>query len=471
MTKDVIALTPRMPDAAALLAALHATGVDLKVDTLADDALLQLCDDNGRPLLAIEAPRLLQVPGEAARLLGPEAADAPVPCWWTETRATTAAGHSGELAAAFAHSLVTDLGGLIWPPDTTPPATRPDSGTMLAPPPAANQPAVDVLTDRVAVVMQDRPTVAMTSWLTDALRACLSSGRGLQLVTPRHTRLTLATRSLLLGQDTRWVVRDNGGYYDGLSGGQLHWANGAFEPTAVPATVAPAFTDVPTGPGTQLILSFTTQLRADDDLVLGGALETAWRTLTGAAPSGWSTAEPASLPWSRPDITTLAHDRAPDGTWYVTVGAPEQPAVATTRVTRTTDGVEEGITLALGYPTGQEPPLHLLPELARTLVTEHGVQSALIQRRAARSDLTIPNHFEVPPIPVAFVLGPDAVQQVGLSHAQQPPIPAQPQSLGPASRPGLHYPLGDGIDPTAWTTFEHLMRHLRRTPVQRPDAD
>ncbi|HZA80953.1 MAG TPA: DUF6177 family protein, partial [Actinomycetes bacterium] len=109
-------------------------------------------------------------------------------------------------------------------------------------------PAVDVVTGRVAVVLQDRPVVPLTAWLADAARQCAGSGRGLQVVTPPGSRLTTPLRFALDGPDTRWVVRDGGGScHDGLTGRLLHWDGGAFVPTptgpgAGPA-LAPGFAD------------------------------------------------------------------------------------------------------------------------------------------------------------------------------------------------------------------------------------
>lgn len=91
MTKDVIALTPKMPDVGTLLAGLHAGGPDLGVATDADGAVIQLCGPGGRPLVSIEAPILVHTPGEAERLLGARPKDVPsAPLWWTEARASTA---------------------------------------------------------------------------------------------------------------------------------------------------------------------------------------------------------------------------------------------------------------------------------------------------------------------------------------------------------------------------------------------
>lgn len=85
MTKDMIALTPRMPDPATVLAGLLAGGPDRLLGTGAEGAVIQLCDAQGRPLVSVEAPLLIQVEGEAERLLGAEPPR--VPYWWTEARA------------------------------------------------------------------------------------------------------------------------------------------------------------------------------------------------------------------------------------------------------------------------------------------------------------------------------------------------------------------------------------------------
>ncbi|WSA47709.1 DUF6177 family protein [Streptomyces sp. NBC_01803] len=210
----------------------------------------------------------------------------------------------------------------------------------------------------------------------------------------------------------------------------------------------------------QLLLTFVTRHPAERELLLGGALEAVWQRLTGAPPAGWGTAEPASIPWSREELTALARDRAPDPTWLVAVGRPDRPAIATLRVTRTTGGVEEDVTLALGRPAGAEPaldgPVAALPDLAEELVTRHGLVSLLAQLRRARADLTVPAWLEAAPEPVAFVVGAEDVRSIGLDNARRAPLATRPAPLGPASRPGLFYPLADA----GWVGFQRLMTHL-----------
>lgn len=62
------------------------------------------------------APLLVQVRGEAERLLG--AREPEVPYWWTEARATTGVKEAEELAGTFAARIATLVGGTAWPPQT-----------------------------------------------------------------------------------------------------------------------------------------------------------------------------------------------------------------------------------------------------------------------------------------------------------------------------------------------------------------
>ncbi|MGW2814811.1 DUF6177 family protein [Streptomyces sp. NPDC001415] len=470
MTKDVIALTPKMPDTWALLAGLYAGGPGLSVDTGHDGAVVQLCAADGRPLVSLEAPLLVQVPGEAERLLGGQVTPPEGSFWWTEARASTAAPEAERLAGSVAGRLTTLLGGTVWPPgaastDVVPVA---DSEVSARPATGGAHPTVDVLTESTAVVMCDRPVIALTAWLSHILRAAVESRRALQIVTPPGVRLSLPLRTALTGAPNRWVVKDpDCGYYDGLSGAVLRWQDGTFAPArdaSGEAVAAEAFTAPALTSERQLIVAFRTVHNADENLVLGRALEAAWQALTGGAPAGWGTAEPVNLPWSARQLTDLARDRAPESTQLLAVGDPARPALAGLRVTRVERGVAADATLTLGYGADEAPPLDAVEELARTLAGAHGLTHMLVSLRRGRRDLAVPAHFEAPPIPVSYTLGADGVRTAGLAHATRPPLSLTPVRLGPDTEPALYYPLGDGTDAGTWPMLERLMAHVEGRP-------
>ncbi|WHX17711.1 DUF6177 family protein [Streptomyces malaysiensis subsp. malaysiensis] len=469
MTKDVIALTPTMPDVRTLLAGLYAGGPDLRVRTAADGAVVQLCTPDGNTLVSIEAPILVHTPGEPARLLGTTTTTTPdTPLWWTEARATTAVPEAGQLAGSFAGRLATVLGGTTWPPEAaTTDVIHLTTDTTATPANTTPHPAIDVLTETTAVVLQDRPVIPMTSWLSDALRTAITSDRALHIVTPNTARLTLPTRNALGGHPHRWVVQDpHDGYYDGLSGAVLRWQNGTFAPTRTASgttPVAQAFTNATDTGDRQLILALRTRHPADEQLIVGRALETTWLHLTGTPPAGWSTAEPVNLPWSPRQLTALARQRAPHPTSLIAIGHPDRPALATIRIARTTAGVEEDINLTVSYAGHEPPPLETIPDLAEALTTaDHGLTSMLTALRHGPRDLTIPPHIAPPPHSHC----PHPRPRYRPRHRRPPrpapaPQPHIPTQLGPASRPALHYALGDATDDQTWTTLKRLTQHLR----------
>ncbi|SEF43918.1 hypothetical protein SAMN04489712_10124 [Thermomonospora echinospora] len=117
MTYDLVVLTSRAPDVRAIVDSMVHAGETLRVRGAGGGALIQLCDDDGRPLVNIEAAQRVDVEGEVERLLGAEVtAGLTVPYWWVEVRASGGRGDAPALAHRFADAMVERLGGAVWPP-------------------------------------------------------------------------------------------------------------------------------------------------------------------------------------------------------------------------------------------------------------------------------------------------------------------------------------------------------------------
>jgi Family of unknown function (DUF6177) len=327
----------------------------------------------------------------------------------------------------------------------------------------AGHPAVDVLTERVAVVLQERPVVALTAWLADAVRTCAGAGRGLQVVTPPSARLTTPLRFALDGPDTRWVVHDRGGgtCYDGLSGRLLHWDGAAFVPTPADGpggrALAPEFAEPAPAAGWQLVLDVRVRHSATATARLGGALEALCTALTGQPPHGWGTAEPATEPWDSERLTAFARRRAPEPTLLVVVGGAEGRAVGTVRVSRAASGVDEAVTLVVGHPA--QVPLETLPEAAEAVAGRAALVSMLAQVRPGRADTTWEPRLRGLPVPVGMAVGAEEVGRLGLDRAMAAPAPAV-RPLGEDRHPAVWFQLGDTTNPAGWEHLTAVLRHF-----------
>ncbi|GAA2111789.1 DUF6177 family protein [Actinomadura alba] len=325
-------------------------------------------------------------------------------------------------------------------------------------------PAVDIVTDKAAVVIQDRPVVPLATWLVDAAKACAEARQGLQILTSADARITMPLRMTLSQPKARWVVREPGdtGYFDGFSGMPLVWDGSAFSVAPgdrLKAGPSPTFARPAPELGAHLVLDVKVLHQAANDLVLGGTVERLATVLAGGGPAGWGIAEPALNPWDRAALTELCHRRSPKSTWVMFTGAGERRFIGGQTVSRVTSGVKEEISFVVGHEPGEEPPLDLLPRLAAEFAEAGTLLSMTVQRTAGRPDLTYSPRWCGAPAPVGLAIGTEAVREIGLEHAQAGPVAGKP--IGPGRARAMWYPLGDGLDPAAWSLFSDLMRHLR----------
>jgi hypothetical protein len=113
MTYDLVALVDGRPSSDDVLAGLSAAGEELGVRAVSGGAVVQLCGEDNLPLVSIELPLLIQVPGEVERMLGTAVGTVETPAWWVEIRATARDG-AREVAEKYATTLINRLGGKVW---------------------------------------------------------------------------------------------------------------------------------------------------------------------------------------------------------------------------------------------------------------------------------------------------------------------------------------------------------------------
>jgi Family of unknown function (DUF6177) len=313
-------------------------------------------------------------------------------------------------------------------------------------------PAADALTAKAMVIVQDRPVVAFTKWLADGLRFCSETRRGLQIVTGPHARITVPLRLVLTGAGSHWVVRVDGGHYDGLSGVPLVWDGAAFVQDPQARTYAPAYTAPPAHPvGAHLTVTF--RVRHMADTAIGVAAEEVCAALTGGPPLGWGIAEPATDVWRREELSELFWSRGAGATWLTVVGGGDggRPAVGTLLVSKAGEAVEEAVTLVVGYADPREVPVDALPALLGGVASGRHLISLFTQLGNGRGDLTTVPRWLGPPAPIGMAVGGSVPGPAG--------IPAQ--RIGDARSPAVWYVLGDGRQQEGWQRYEQLTRHLQ----------
>lgn len=331
----------------------------------------------------------------------------------------------------------------------------------------AVHPAVDIATAAGAVLIQDRPLVPLSSWVTDVLARCAATGQAVQVLAPHDARLTLPLRLALDGAKTRWVAQEPGdGYYDGFSGLPLTWDGTAFVLDREAAARGPSATflrEPPAGLGHHLTVSLQVVHPAAAGLELGGTVERLAGALAGAPPASWGTAEPALSRWSPGEVTALCRRRTPRATYLVFMGphgegAGDVPRFGgTVRVSRVTSGVKEEVRFAVALPPGAARPLEEIAELAGGLAGS-GLSTLVARWAPGRTDLTYPARWCGRPAPLGLAVGPAGVAEIGAERALAAGSGGRP--IGDPGEPGLWYPFDDG-DPEAWKRLGDLLRRLQ----------
>ena len=315
-------------------------------------------------------------------------------------------------------------------------------------------PGLDLVTDEVALMMQDRPVVGLSAWLLDAVAAAEREGRGVQLVTPAGVRLSYPARTRLFsGRNTRWVVQTGGEAYDGLTGAKLNWDGKKFAPVSR-GELAAAWTADPERLEVRANLQVLARVRYPtlDSTVVGRATELLVTELTGAPPIGWGTEEPVNRPWNADSLTAYCHRRSPRPSLLTVVGAATDgvlPATGSAVINSRPAGIEETVMLAVAQPGLEPPDAEKVRDVIGRLAEEVELVTVLVSAAGAAADTTSYSHFTGFPGPIGLAIGPQEAR-IGTATTSVP--------IGPASRPAAWYGLGDGTRMPDWERLGDLLR-------------
>lgn len=323
-----------------------------------------------------------------------------------------------------------------------------------------DQPALTAVTDAVGIVAQDRPVVSQSNGLQSALRATLEAERGFLLLTPSASRITSILKTTLERGFSAWVVREpeGQGWYDGLAGWALRWDGTSYVPIVdddqprMSSTYAGGERPV----GSQLVVQLRLRHPAAATTALGTPCTLLGVRFTGAKPAGWGISEPVTEPWRQKDLTAFARERAPEPTTMTFVGGGTRPMQGLIDVSRGATGVDESVTVHIGYDQGEEPPVGLLDGVLAQLASTATLVTMSAVVMPGRADLTHEPRFTGVATPVAFAAGPEAVGAVGAERALAAGDGINAIGMGAA---GVLYRFGS--DPAdAWRQLDHVMRHL-----------
>ncbi|TVT61604.1 hypothetical protein FNH05_02765 [Amycolatopsis rhizosphaerae] len=315
--------------------------------------------------------------------------------------------------------------------------------------PLTPHPAADRVTAEAIVVEQDRSVVPLSNWIADAAVTAGASSRVLQLLTPADSRITYPLELLLRDTQAEWIVRDGPGRFrDGIAGYVVQWNGVRFVPDldAQPAEPLP-----PVAGSGDLAIQITAVHRAAETLELGMTAETVITAITGAPPTGWGVAEPATQPWSRREITAHCRERAPGPSRVVVVGSG---IVGQLYADRLDTGVLEQVQLS-GPPAGvvrQEDIEEFTDEVAGR------VRVVIVAAHPDRLNGLRGSKPSLPELPYGILLGHEVIAEHGVMHAEQAPA-ARVRIIGTGKRRAAWYRLDAG-PARPYETLHAVLRHF-----------
>lgn len=264
----------------------------------------------------------------------------------------------------------------------------------------------------LCAVLQDKPVVALTSWIARSYAAAVDSGRQFAVLTPSTATITLPLAVLLGEPGCRWIATSpTNDLYDGFTGRTLEWAAKGVAPKAEESVEPHFLLTEPEAAGYAHVRAEIVH-QASYGARVGVFTQSVVESLTGSAPLGWGLHEPVSEPWDATAVSDFSLDRSPRSTRLVVVGAPGSgssrgvPTIGVLTVERTASAVIESVELLLDTDeplTGAD-----LGEIASAMHGAHA-RSALIGHGVGYSGLARPARFTGSTVPACAVFGPEAL--------------------------------------------------------------
>ncbi|KFF59781.1 hypothetical protein JF66_08875 [Cryobacterium sp. MLB-32] len=285
---------------------------------------------------------------------------------------------------------------------------------------SVEHPLVDFSGKGYVATISDASLVAATEGLASLAIDAAGVGKRVLLVTAPGSRVTFGMLQLLAAVGATWVVRRaDGALREALTGRAIASYDEAFRP---PMTTDAAGTGLAPVPNSQAWLQVTVSVnhQAREETTLGGTVEMLATQLAQAVPVGWGVNEPAGLHWNRDNVTRFVRGRMPGESKIYVAARGERAMAATVRVSRSSRGVTEEtkMLVALGDDEGVARTLiEAAPAVLGRLADAQSVLIASAYLLRGRADLSIDPVLAAPPVPVAVLLGPRAVQDLGISLA------------------------------------------------------
>lgn len=306
------------------------------------------------------------------------------------------------------------------------------------------------------------PVVYLSEGRADLFVQAGAQGLAVVLVTDALSSLSEPYCQAMSDSGGAWVVRaGDGTLRDGLSGARLEQISDAVGRTAVSATdgVADAFLRPKPAEHLELVISVSMRHKALATTRLGGPLELLSQRLRGEQPSSWGVHEPAGTAWDRDQLTTFARSRMPDDTRFVATGRRDSPMIATIAVSRTGQGLEETTRafIGMGLP-GADRARTAVETVTAALAALDETGMPLIAVALARPSQVSqlrPPLLQLPPSPLALLIGPPGVKALGLDPAR---LAGEFGAVvvGRPRIPGLLFPLGT-LDVNGWDQLDRLL--------------